>query len=158
MAKSQLSRAVVSLVVFTLDGLRYAAALDAVERVVRAVEITPLPKAPEVVLGAVNLQGDILAVADPRRRFGLPERSLVPSDQLLIARTRSRRLALRVDSVAGVFDYPDADIVAAEAIAPGARYLAGIVKLSDGMLLIQDLDRFLSLDEEKRLTQALGDA
>ena len=41
------------IVLFTLDEPRYALPLSAVERVVRAVEITPLPKAPEVVLGVL---------------------------------------------------------------------------------------------------------
>jgi purine-binding chemotaxis protein CheW len=146
------------LVVFSLDELRYAVSLEAVESVVRIVEITPLPGAPEIVLGAVNLHGEIVPVMNPRRRFGLPERSIALSDQLIIARSRARRLALRVDAVAGVFDYPQDDIVAAAAIVPGTQHVAGVVKLADGMLLIHDLDRFLSLEEEQRLEQALADA
>lgn len=42
------------LVVFTLDEQRYALHLAAVERIVRVVEVTPLPKSPEIVLGVVN--------------------------------------------------------------------------------------------------------
>ena len=43
------------LVLFTLDDQRYALHLSAVERVVRAVEITLLPKAPEIVLGVISV-------------------------------------------------------------------------------------------------------
>ena len=45
----------IRLVVFTLDEQRYALHLDAVERVVRAVEVTPLPKAPEIVLEVISV-------------------------------------------------------------------------------------------------------
>jgi purine-binding chemotaxis protein CheW len=42
------------IVMFTLDEPRYALYLSAVERIVRAVEITPLPKATEIVSGVIN--------------------------------------------------------------------------------------------------------
>lgn len=38
------------LVVFILNDQRYALYLSAVERVIHAVEITPLPKAPDIIL------------------------------------------------------------------------------------------------------------
>ncbi len=37
------------LVVFVVDGQRYALPLEIVERVVRAVEVTPLPEAPPII-------------------------------------------------------------------------------------------------------------
>jgi len=36
-----------------------------------------------------------------------------------------------------------------------AEHLRGVAKMEDGLVLIYDLDRFLSLDEEKKLDQAL---
>ena len=57
------------IVVFALDEPRYALPLSAVERVVRAVEITPLPKAPEIVLGVINMQGQVVPAVDIRKRF-----------------------------------------------------------------------------------------
>jgi len=40
------------LVVFTLDDRRYGLPLSAVERAVRMVDVTPLPQAPQIVLGS----------------------------------------------------------------------------------------------------------
>ena len=147
----------IRLVVFELEQRRYALSLETVERVIRIVAVTPLPKAPEIVLGAINLQGRLIAVMNVRARFRLPDRSLALSDQLIIARTRNRPVALLVDAVAGVFEYPESQVVAAQALVPGTDYVAGVVRLSDGMLLIHDPDRFLSLDEEQRLDEALVD-
>lgn len=146
------------LVVFTLDGLRYAVPLECVERVVRIVEIRPLPQLPPIVEGAINLEGEIVAVMNPRAPFGLPERAVALSDELLIGRTRNRRVALHVEAVAGVHDCANEDIVSAQAVAQGTRYVVGVAKLPDGMVLIHDLDRFLSAEEEKRLEDALRDA
>ena len=49
-------------VVFTLDERFYGVRLSVVARVLRAVEITPLPKAPPIVIGVINLGGRIIPV------------------------------------------------------------------------------------------------
>lgn len=146
------------VVVFALDSRRFGMPLGVVERVVRAVDVTPLPKAPEIVCGVVNMQGHILPVVNVRRRFGLPEREIALSDQLLITRTSTRTLALLVDQVAGVIECRERDFVGAEAVVPDMEYVRGIVKLVDGMVLVHDLDTFLSLDEARSLDEAIGNA
>ncbi len=144
------------LVVFTLDEHRYALSLSVVERAVRMVEITPLPKAPEIVLGAINLAGRIVPVLNIRKRFQLNEQQPALGDHLLIARTPGRTVALAVDAVDSVVQRSPDEVVAPPTIVPGLEYLAGVVKLADGMLFIHDLDRFLSLEEEEALATAIG--
>jgi len=144
------------VLVFALDEPRYAVRLSAVERVVRAVEITPLPKAPEIVLGVINAQGRILPVLDIRKRFRLPEREMKLDDRFIIARTARRVVALVVDSVIGIRDVSNRQMVSAEESLPFAEYLQGVAKTEDGLVLIYDLDQFLSLDEERTLDEALA--
>ena len=146
----------VQLVAFRLDDRRYGLPLASVDRVVRIVDITPLPNAPEVVLGLINVQGRVIAVVDVRKRFRLPQRVSTLSDSLIIARTPARAVALVADSVAGVVECSEGETVPAQAIVPGMEYVEGVVKLSDGMLLIHDLARLLSLDEERRLNEAIA--
>jgi purine-binding chemotaxis protein CheW len=92
------------LVAFELEDRCYGLPLDAVDRVVRVVEITP-PKAPDIVLGVVNVQGRVIAVANVRKRFGFSEREPRLSDQLIVARTPRRPVALVVDAVSAVAEY-----------------------------------------------------
>lgn len=143
------------LMVFSLDEQRYALALTAVEKVVRAVEVTRLPKAPDIVLGIVNVQGRVIPVINVRRRFRLPEREMALTDQIVIAHTARRAVALVVDAVTGVLEYPEQEAVAARDILPDAEYVEGVVKLKDGLILIHNLDQFLSLEEETSLHRAL---
>jgi purine-binding chemotaxis protein CheW len=143
------------LVVFTLDEQQYALPLAAVERIVRALEITPLPKAPEIVLGVVNIQGRVIPVFNIRKRFNLPEREISLNDHLILARTSRRPVALVVDEVSGVIDRPEGEVVAAEDILAGMEYVEGVVKLEQGMILIHDLNKFLSLEEEIELGEAV---
>lgn len=143
------------LMVFSLDEQRYALALAAVEKVVRAVEITRLPKAPDIVLGIVNVQGRVIPVINVRRRFRLPEREMALTDQIVIAHTARRPVALVVDAVTGVLEYPEQEAVEARDILPDVEYVEGVVKLKDGLILIHNLDQFLSLEEETSLDRAL---
>jgi purine-binding chemotaxis protein CheW len=146
-------------VVFTLDELFYAVRLSAVIRAIRAVEITPLPKAPPIVLGVINLGGRIIPVVNIRKRFRLPERELELTDQFIVARaSRSdanadggRLLALAVDEVVGVRDLSSQETIAAETILPGLEHLEGVAKTDQGLILIHDLGTFLSLEEESAI-------
>ena len=145
----------IRLVHFNLDDQKYALFLSAIIRIIRVVEITGLPKAPEIVLGVINMHGLIIPVFDIRKRFRLPQREMQLDDQLIIASTSKRTVALLVDSVNDVIEIPEEKIIAGEKILPGLEYVEGVVKTEDGMILIHDLEQFLSLQEEKALHEAL---
>jgi purine-binding chemotaxis protein CheW len=147
--------AIRQLVVFNLADQRYALHLSAVERVVLIAQLTALPKAPDIVLGIINVRGCIVPVVDTRRRFGLPAREVNLSDHLIIARTSRRVVALLVDVVAGVVQHSRAAITAADQILRNLDYVEGVVKLDDGLILIHDLDTFISAVEERTLEQAM---
>jgi len=144
------------LVVFALDDQFYALYLTAVVRVIPAVEITALPKAPDIIIGVINVQGQIIPVVDVRKRFKLPKQELTDTDQFIIANTHDRAVVIIADKVNGTIEYSTQDQVQAEKIAPGLDYIDGVVKLEDGMVLIHDLDKFLSLDEIHSLDLALN--
>jgi purine-binding chemotaxis protein CheW len=143
------------LVVFGLDAQRYALPLASVERSVRAVEVAVLPNAPAVVLGVIDVAGRILPVMNLRRRFGLPERAISPAEHFLLAKANGRNVALVIDEAQGVIECPVAEVVRPTQIVPGLNQIQGVVKLADGLVLIQDLERFLSLEEAGVLTEAL---
>lgn len=145
-------------VTFSLDEQRYALPLSIVERVVRVVEVTPLPKAPEIVLGVINVQGQVIPVINLRRRNRLPERALQLSDHLILARAAQRTVALVVDAVNGVVECAEREVLPAQQVLPGLEYVSGMVKREDGVMLIQDLDASLSLDEATTLEHALQPA
>ena len=170
----------IQLVLFTLDGQTFALELTSVQRVVRALEVTPLPNAPAVILGVVNVQGEIASVVSLRHRFRLPTREITLSDQfILVNRTTSatlsalvpalmptlaitpppantRTLALVVDSVAGIVTVEKESIAVGEAIVPSLGSVQGVAKLADGLILIHNLERCLSLHEEQMLDNALA--
>ena len=142
-------------VVFLLDEQRYTLPLTRIERVVSATYITPLPQAPAIIWGVVNIQGQIVPVVNLRKRFHLPERELELSDQFLVVHTSRRIVALVVDTVLDVADFSTHEVTPTTHIVPGLGFISGIVKIADEMFLIHDLDSCLSLDEEQALDGVL---
>jgi purine-binding chemotaxis protein CheW len=143
------------ILAFTLDELFYAVPLIAVVKVIHAVEIRHLPKAPEIIAGIINVKGQIIPVADIRKRFGLAAHEIDPDDRLIIVDTGKRQVAILVDTVTGIRDLVPGQQKQARETLPFAEYLKGVAKIDDELILIYDLEQFLSLDEEKELEHAL---
>lgn len=142
---------------FLLEGTLYALPLDAVERVVPAAALTPLPGAPAIVLGLLDFEGRIVPVVDVRARFRLPGREMGIDDCIIIAATARRTLGILVDAPGEVIDIVEADIDRGTGVLLGSEYIEGIVRLDVGLVLIHDLESFLSLDEEKSIVGAMAE-
>ena len=142
--------------VFCLDQGRYALPLAAVDRIVRAVYVTPMPQAPGIVLGAIDVQGRVLPVFNLRRRFGLPERTVDPADHFLIAHTARRTVALVIDAAQGLIEHAATAVTPAAIIARDPQHIRGVIQLDDGLVLIHDLEHFLSPDEARVLDEAMS--
>jgi purine-binding chemotaxis protein CheW len=141
------------ILVFALADQRYALWVKDVREVLRAVAIVPLPRAPRLVEGVIDLRGRLVPVLDLRGHLGLPSKPLEPSDHLIVSAPGGKLAAIRVDRAL--------DLVA---IDPGelgtdafhGDYLAGVARLPDGLTIIHDLATFLNADERAALDSALA--
>ncbi len=145
----------IKLVLLRVDGQTYALPLAVVDRVLRMVEITPLPGAPSVVEGVINIQGEVVTIVSIRKRLGLAPRAVGVADSLVVVRARTRRLAITAESVLGLVECPADAVVSTGDIVGGIHHIEGVLKTRDGLVLIQDLDRFFSPAEERSLELAL---
>lgn len=136
------------LLLFTMGELRFALNLAVVERIVQAVEIMPLPKAPPLVLGVINVQGQVMPVVDLGPCFGLPPREVSVNDQFILARTANRRVAVVAEAVTGIRDLTEQELVSASDLLPGVGYIHGVVNLDDELVFICDLEQVLPFSSE----------
>jgi purine-binding chemotaxis protein CheW len=143
------------VLVFEIADRRLALPAATLREVVRAVAIAALPKAPAIVEGVINLRGTLVPVLDLRRRFELSPLPLAPDQHFIITQSGPRLVALRVDRALDVVAVDENAIATAASVAPGAEHVAGIVRLPDGLLVIHDLERFLSGDEARQLDAAV---
>lgn len=141
---------------FTIDSARYAIGAETVLEMVRAVAVTTLPGAPVAVAGIINVRGSVVPVFDMRFRFGAPQRRVAPADHFVLVRATGRTVALHVDTILDLADIDTNSITDASAAVPSTRYIAGVAPMPDGLLLIHDVDTFLSGVEAETLDTALA--
>lgn len=151
------SEGTLSLLIFLLGSARFGLKTGDVQEIVRAVAIAPLPKAPAIVEGVINIRGRIVPVLDIRSRFGLAPKPLHPDQHFIIAQAGARLVALRVDRAAELLSVSADAIELPGQSTPGVEYVAGIARLPDGLVVIHDLDAFLSLDEGWAVDAAMAD-
>ena len=142
------------LLLFVIDDVQYAVRSEAVAEIIRAVAVTPLPNAPPVIEGIIDVRGRIAPVFDLRLRFGRPSRPVAASDHFILVRATTRLAALHVDRVLDLIDIDDSSVDPIGSQVSSA-HVAGVALLPDGMALIHDVDTFLSAAEAETLDSAL---
>src|SRR5260370_35906692 len=96
---------------FYLDKLMFGIELQKVQEVLRHLELTGIPLAPDVVSGLMNLRGQIITAIALRRRLELPNR---PDDMLpmnVVARSGDGGISFPVGG-SGAVEEVDEDSVA----------------------------------------------
>lgn len=143
------------LLVCVLEGKRYAIHLQAVERVIPAVEIMPLPEGPDIVTGVINVRGQVIPVLNIRRKFRLHERDIDLNDNIVIVKGSKWTVAFYVDSVEGVIERKQEEIIPAETILPDMQHTEGVVRIDYDIVFLHDIDRALSFEEKDKLESVI---
>ncbi len=142
---------VCDVIVVTLEGRRYGIPAGSVVELHQMVATVPLPGAPPIVEGMINVRGTLVPVLDLRRRLELPGHPAEPGDHLVLVRADGAVVGLRVDRVEDLIQVPEVDR-SFKAVAPRVE---GMATLDDGLLLIQDMDSLLFADEEAALRETV---
>ena len=144
------------VLVFEVGGIRYALPAAEVREIVRAVTIVPLPTAPAMVEGLINVRGEVVPVLDVRSPFRLPAKPLTHTDHLVLAWAGPRLVAVRADRALDLIRVQPGSIDDARMGGPGADCVAGVATVSDGLVLIHDLRAFLDDAEAAALDNAMA--
>jgi purine-binding chemotaxis protein CheW len=134
-----------AFLIFEAASQTFALPAHAVRRVLRMAAATPVPGAPPGLRGVLDVHGTLVPVVDVRVRLGLPPRTLDPDGHLVLALAGTRLVALEVDRVVEIRDLPDGAVEGPGGWSFGSALVAGAVKLAEGVVLVQALDRFADL-------------
>jgi purine-binding chemotaxis protein CheW len=118
-----------------------------VQEVLRFQPMTPVPQAPNVIEGLINLRGQIVTAIDMRRRLGLPARTGDKASMNMVVRTTGGAVSLLVDEIGDVLDMDAANYERPPMnLDPAARELIrGVYKLKGRLLLVLDEERTVDL-------------
>lgn len=127
------------VVIFSVGREEYAVPISAVKEVVPWTKPTPVPEAPPMVEGVVDLRGDIFPVIDLGKRFG-SGRTHEPADsRIMVIDVEGRQVGFVVDEVTEVHTYT------ADQVKPPSPLLrrghadpmvSGILKVGENRLVV----------------------
>lgn len=137
-------------VTFRLGDETYGVNVMQVQEVLRITEIAPVPGAPDYVVGIINLRGNVVTVIDTRKRFGLYPKDLDDASRIVIIESDQHVIGILVDSVAEVVELRASEIESTPTVGndDSSRYIQGVTSRGGELLILVELNRFLS-DEEK---------
>lgn len=140
--------------VFLLDGENYGFPILKIDGIISIPSITHMPKTPAYVKGVINVRGQIIPVFDLRVIFSMPqidydERTCVVLVKINVD-NMEKLVGFVVDTVSEVFDIPAAETEKPPSygVKIEGEFLKGIGKVKDKMIMLLNIDKILSIDED----------
>jgi purine-binding chemotaxis protein CheW len=141
------------LVTFHIGEEEFGVEILKVQEIIRMMNITRVPKAPDFVEGVINLRGKVIPIIDLRKRFGMLAQEHDKHTRIIVIEINKVIVGFVVDSVSEVLRIPAHTVEPPPAIISGieSEYISGVGKLADRLLILLDLDRLLSRGEQGML-------
>lgn len=149
------SAATREILAFVLGEEHYGVDILKVQEIRGYEKVTPIPSAPNYLKGVINLRGTIVPVIDMRVKFGLPEARYDSLTVVIILRVASRTIGIVVDAVSDVIALAPDEVKPAPQLGAiiSHTFLAGLAIKDDRMVLLLDIEKFLSSSEMNLLQQ-----
>lgn len=130
---------------FAVGGLYFGVDVLEVQEVLRNQQMTPAPRADQVIRGLINLRGQIVTAFDVRLRLGLPPRPEDTEPMNVVIHSDDGAVSLLVDEIGDVVEVdPETFEVPPPTIDRAAReVLDGVYKLDGRLLLALDARKIL---------------
>ena len=140
------------ILIFGLNDELFATDIMDVERILGYEVPTKIPDAPDYVVGVINYQGSILPVISLAKKFNLNCKIIDEDTKIIVAKQNDEKIGVIVENVSEVKDINTKDIEEPPAVVSGIskRYMNGIIKLDNKIILFLNLSNILT-EEEKKL-------
>ncbi len=143
----------IKMLIFGLNGEHYATDIKDVERILGYQEPTVLPDSPAFVKGVINHEESILPIISLSRKFNFGEDKKSENRKIIIVKRKEKKFGIIVESVYEVRDV-NSDLM--EAVPPitatiDKKYITGLIKLEDIIVILLDLEEILSSEEEDNI-------
>ena len=148
------------ILVFKINNELYGINILKVQEILNFMQPSPIPNCPDYLKGIINLRGTIILVIDLRVRFHFDE----PMDQnncvIVVVAIGNKKYGLVVDSVSDVLTINNENIQEDIDIHVGidSRYITGLVKANEQMIILVDIDKVFIKDELDDLSNSVNDA
>lgn len=140
-----------NLVTFRLGSGEYAIDIMQAKEIIKMEKITLIPNAPDFVEGVINLRGNIIPIIDLKKRFNLEETEGDKNTGIIIVKIEDVDMGIIIDSISKVVSISNSDIQPPPPMLSGIgqKYIKGVGKLEDKLLVVLDLEKLFTTDEEE---------
>lgn len=141
---------------FAIDNEEFGIPISFVNEIIKMQKINDIPEAAGFVKGIINLRGQIISVIDMRLRFKKQPVEYDDRTCIIIVEIDGIKAGLIVDNVSEVIDIASTEISPPPDIRTGfqSRYINGIGKLKDHVILILDCNKLFSEDELQSINES----
>ncbi len=133
---------------FCLGSEEYGVWIRSVKEIIKPIDITPIPRSPEDILGLISLRGTIVPIFNIRRRLGLPPHSTTSESRVVVCVLDCGPLGLLVDRVTEVFS-PDLDALEPPPVTLGEReaaFVTATVRYRQRLIGVLHLERLVAVE------------
>jgi len=152
------SNEILHMVGFSVGGEEFCIDILRVQEIIRMVDITKIPNAPEYVEGIINLRGRIIPILDFRKRCNLSGEAEWDKQhkRIVVAAIGERTIGLVVDRVSQVLKLEQAAIASTPDVVKGfnSDFISGVGKDGDKLLILLDLEKLITQGELDDIEQA----
>jgi len=143
------------IVIFELSGEHFGVSIGAVESIVQMLPITHVPQAPSFVKGVTNLRGKVLPVIDLTQRFGVTSQPATNQQRIVVVNSGSTEAGIIVDGVSEVVTIGSDQVEPPPALTRtiASEFVSGIVKLGERIIILLDLSKVLTAEEQGKLEE-----
>lgn len=140
---------------FSLEKEEFGIAINYVNEIIGMQKINDIPEVSSFVKGIINLRGSIIPIIDMRLKFKKPQAEYDDRTCIIIVDIDGISAGLIVDKVAEVINIEDTAISPPPDFRTGFqnRYINGIGKLEDNVILLLDCEKIFKDDELEVLAQ-----
>ncbi len=135
----------IQLVTFRIGEEEFGVDILAVQEIIRMMQITMVPRAPEFIEGVINLRGKVIPVINMRTRFNKPALDQDSNTRIVVMELENKIVGFLVDGVSEVLRIPESTVEDPPPVVAGigSEYIRGIGKLDNRLLILRNLDNLL---------------
>ncbi|SHK21443.1 purine-binding chemotaxis protein CheW [Geosporobacter subterraneus DSM 17957] len=140
-------------VIFKLGSEEYGVDIMTVREITELKETTKIPDTPNFIEGVINLRGSVVPVINLKKRFTLEETTINKNSRIIIVTIGEKQIGFIVDDASQVMTLKEEDIENPPEIIAGVdrRYIVGIGKREEKIIILLDLIAVFSEDEKRKI-------
>ncbi|HHU71020.1 MAG TPA: purine-binding chemotaxis protein CheW [Clostridiales bacterium] len=139
--------------IFKLGDDVYGMDIMNIKSIENPIPVEKVKKAPDNIIGMIDLRGDRLPVYSLRRKFGLEDKETDADTRLLITNSNNIPIAYEVDKMEEITVLMEDQVLDQPSIfkSNNTSYMKAITKKDDRLIILMDEDGILAEDEKEKI-------